>query len=58
MCPRQLRERAWKRLSEDVDVAKLENLIQVIPLEKVPHASRDILAGEVRGRIVVETSLQ
>jgi acrylyl-CoA reductase (NADPH) len=52
-----VRERAWKWLSEDVDVAKLEKLIQVIPLEEVPHASQEILAGKVRGRIVVDINL-
>lgn len=57
MCPRPLRDRAWNRLAEDVDAARLEKLVQVIPLEEVPRASREMLAGRVRGRIVVDINL-
>ncbi len=54
MCPFPVRERAWNRLAQDLDVSKLEELTQVIPLKEVPDASKKILAGKVRGRIVVD----
>jgi acrylyl-CoA reductase (NADPH) len=57
MCPFPVRERAWNRLSNDLDLSKLEELTQVIPLKKVPDASKEILAGKVRGRVVVDLDL-
>ena len=57
MCPSWLRKRAWSRMSEDIDLKTLEQLIQVIPLDAVPDAAQQILAGKIRGRIVVDMSL-
>ena len=56
-CPRPLRERAWKRLVVDLDLDKLEKMTRVIPLKDVPSASNEILAGKVRGRVVVDLNL-
>ena len=57
MCPSSLRKRAWNRISEEIDLEKLEKLIQVIPLDAVPDASQQILAAKIRGRIVVDMNL-
>ncbi|MEO1069992.1 MAG: MDR family oxidoreductase [Cyanobacteria bacterium J06638_6] len=54
MCPRPLREEAWKRLSEDLDREKLQTLYNVISLREVPDMSEQLLLGNVRGRVVVE----
>ena len=54
MCPRPLRERAWARLATDVDLAKLDKMSRVVPLKDVPRLAEEILAGRVRGRIVVD----
>lgn len=50
--PRRLR--AWERLAQDVDKAKLAALSRTISLGQVRQAAEDILAGKVRGRLVVE----
>jgi acrylyl-CoA reductase (NADPH) len=53
-CPMQRRVEAWARLASDLDRQKLAEMTQTIPLEKVFEAGAQILAGKVRGRIVVE----
>jgi acrylyl-CoA reductase (NADPH) len=53
MCPRQDRLEAWGRLATDLDFAKLDALTVEIPLERVVETAAALLAGEVRGRIVV-----
>jgi acrylyl-CoA reductase (NADPH) len=58
MCPRTLRERAWKRLAAELDLAKLQKMTRVVALKEVPRVSEDILAGKVRGRVVVDLNLQ
>jgi acrylyl-CoA reductase (NADPH) len=50
--PRRLR--AWERLAQDLDVKKLASMTHKIGLKDVPGAANDILAGKVRGRLVVE----
>ena len=42
------------RLATDLDLAKLEKMSRVVPLKDVPHLAEEILAGRVRGRIVVD----
>lgn len=54
MAPQALRREAWRRLSADLDPAKLAAITQTIKLDDAIAAGRDILAGKVRGRIVVE----
>jgi acrylyl-CoA reductase (NADPH) len=56
MCPRPLRERAWARLATDLDLAKLEKMSRVVPLQDVPRLAEEILAGKVRGRTVVDVN--
>lgn len=53
MAPTPERVEAWRRLAEDLDVALLERLIEEIPLDAVPARAEDLLAGKVRGRLVV-----
>jgi acrylyl-CoA reductase (NADPH) len=54
MCPIELRKQAWARLASDLDRAKLAEITQEIPLDKVIEAGAELLAGQVRGRIVVK----
>jgi len=54
MCPLPLRETAWARLAEDLDKAKLAEITQEISFDEVIAAGSDILAGKVRGRVVVK----
>ena len=52
--PKPRRLQAWQRLARDLDVGKLAAMTQTIPLSGVRKAADDILAGRVRGRLVVE----
>jgi acrylyl-CoA reductase (NADPH) len=54
MCPINLRKAAWARLAGDLDRAKLAEITHEIGLDEVIAAGAKILAGEVRGRIVVK----
>jgi acrylyl-CoA reductase (NADPH) len=56
MCPLELREVAWKRLGTDLESAKLSEITHEINLDEVIGAAARILAGHVRGRIVVKIS--
>lgn len=53
MAPTAERIEAWRRLAEDLDVALLERLIEEIPLDAAPTRAEALLAGQVRGRLVV-----
>ena len=55
-CPAPLREEAWSRLASDLDKAKLAEITQEIGLDEVIDAGARVLAGQVRGRIVVKIS--
>ncbi|MGT2504318.1 acrylyl-CoA reductase (NADPH) [Bradyrhizobium guangxiense] len=54
MCPIEPRKAAWQRLAADLDRAKLSEITHEISLDQVPQWGAKILAGEVRGRIVVK----
>jgi len=54
MCPIELRRVAWKRLASDLDSRKLAEITHEIGLDQVMEAGARILAGQVRGRIVVK----
>src|SRR5882672_3824628 len=56
MCPTSRRLEAWNRLQTDLPVDKLEALTIVIRLDEVPRIAAEILAGKVRGRIVVDVN--
>jgi acrylyl-CoA reductase (NADPH) len=54
MCPLDRRQMAWKRLEIELDRQKLAAMTREIGLSEVPEAAAAILAGQVRGRIVVK----
>ena len=54
LCPAARRREAWGRLARDLDHARLAAMTTTIPLEGVADAAAAILAGKVRGRVVVE----
>lgn len=56
MCPIELRKQAWDRLAADLDPAKLADITQEISLDQVIEAGAKVLAGQVRGRLVVKIS--
>ena len=54
MAPKALRLEAWGRLARDLDLGKLARMTRTIRLDEVIPAGPEILAGRVRGRVVVE----
>lgn len=55
-CPTPLRARAWDRLATDLDSGLLDSLTTTIGLADAVHAAEAILAGQIRGRTVVEVT--
>ncbi|KAB0264469.1 MDR family oxidoreductase [Microvirga brassicacearum] len=56
MAPKALRVEAWARLARELDFGKLAAMTTTIPLDQVLDAARDIVAGKVRGRLVVQVA--
>jgi acrylyl-CoA reductase (NADPH) len=54
MASQKRRREAWARLARDLDRTKLAEMTRTIKLPDVFQAGEDILAGKVRGRLVVE----
>ena len=54
MCPLAMRQQAWGRLETDLDQAKIAAMTAKIGLGEVIDAGARVVAGEVRGRIVVK----
>ncbi|MGQ0677232.1 MAG: acrylyl-CoA reductase (NADPH) [Rhodospirillales bacterium] len=55
MCPMPQRLEAWGRLARDLPLAKLNAMTATARLADLPRLAGDILNGQVRGRVVVET---
>ena len=55
MAPLTLREKAWSRLAHDLDAAQLDRITTEIKLADAVEAAGRLMAGNVRGRIVVRT---
>ena len=53
MAPMEKRERAWKRLSKDLNMDKLGKMVVETTLEEIPSFAQTIIDGQVRGRVVV-----
>ena len=54
MAPKARRLEAWTRLAHDLDIAKLDALMVTRPIGDAVALAPDILAGKVRGRVVLE----
>jgi acrylyl-CoA reductase (NADPH) len=56
MCPRPERLEAWGRLVRDLDPAKLDAITDEIGLTDVVATAERLMAGQVRGRMVVDVN--
>lgn len=54
MAPLELRMQAWQRLASELDLDRLDALTVTRPLTDAPELASQILAGQVRGRVVFE----
>jgi len=52
--PAHLREQAWARLATDLDPAQIRAMTTEVALGDLPEVTAAILAGQVRGRVVVD----
>lgn len=56
MAPRAERLEAWRRLAQDLDVARLELMTHEIGLGEAVATAAALLEGKVRGRVVVDVN--
>jgi acrylyl-CoA reductase (NADPH) len=55
MCPIHRRKTAWSRLVRDLPASALESITpSIITLSDLPKYSADLLAGKIRGRLIVD----
>ncbi len=53
MQPYATRVKAWRRIALTLDLAAYAGLVREIGLEELPAAAKQILAGEINGRVLV-----
>ena len=56
MAPTTAREQAWQRLATDLDKTRLERMINEISLAEAMNIGGDVLAGKIRGRLLVDVN--
>jgi len=56
MVPQPKRARAWALLAARLDKAHLAAIARVEPLSALPQLAEEIIAGRIRGRVVVDVS--
>jgi acrylyl-CoA reductase (NADPH) len=56
MCPVERRKEAWGRLERDLPSDALGDIGQVVGLEDLPDMAERIIAGQVRGRVIVDVN--
>ncbi|MGG7645843.1 MDR family oxidoreductase [Rhodovulum sp. YNF3179] len=56
MRPYEDRLRAWTRIGSDLPMDKLEAMVQPATLSDLPALGKDILKGQVKGRVVVDVN--
>lgn len=54
MCPQGERLEAWRRLARDLPADRIDTMTETVPLAALPDLAPRILAGAVRGRVVVD----
>jgi len=55
MCPRAQRVEAWRRLAETLEGTDFDRIGQEIGLDEAIIAADDLIAGNIRGRLIVRT---
>ena len=56
MADMDIRVKAWERLARDLPKNKINNISRLEPMSKVPELAEQILAGKIRGRVVVDVN--
>jgi acrylyl-CoA reductase (NADPH) len=56
MASHERRVRAWDRMAQLVDQKRLTEIYRVEPLGRVPQLAEQLLAGSIRGRVVIDVN--
>ncbi len=56
MAPHAKRARAWQTLAQSLDTDHLAQMTRPEPMSALPALAEDILAGKIRGRVVVNVN--
>ncbi|MCO5071719.1 MAG: oxidoreductase [Rhizobiaceae bacterium] len=56
MAPLAKRERAWKTLAQHLDAKHISSIARVEPMSSLPALAQDIVAGNIRGRVVIDVN--
>ncbi len=56
LAPKPLRETAWARLARDLPASKIGKISRVEPMSGLQELGPEILAGRIRGRVVIDTA--
>lgn len=56
MCPMLERAEAWERLGRVLPMDRLDAMTEVSSMADLPKLGKDILAGQVRGRMVIDVN--
>jgi acrylyl-CoA reductase (NADPH) len=56
MAPKAKREVAWQRLARDLDIEKLDRITVTHPIADAVALAPQILAGQIRGRVVLDVA--
>jgi putative YhdH/YhfP family quinone oxidoreductase len=56
MAPQARRARAWALLSARLDPGHLDRIARVEPMSALPQLAEDIVAGRIRGRVVIDVT--
>lgn len=56
MAPQAQRQAAWARLARDLDPGHLTQITRVAPMSDLPQLAEEILAGKIRGRVVIDVT--
>jgi acrylyl-CoA reductase (NADPH) len=54
--PRHMRLDAWRRLAETLPGSRVDEISRVEPLSRIFELSREILAGNIQGRVVLDVN--
>ena len=55
-CPTERRIAAWNQLHTDISESLMDSISQVIPLSRVPELCDTLMAGKIKGRIIVDVN--
>lgn len=56
-CPVERRTKAWERLASDLPESAYSTISRTVGLDKVEEVSKEIMAGQVQGRVLIDPNL-